>query len=62
MTNTPTNSLVEQFLTPIEKKQLTNLPPLADDEKLRLETLADYLIDAAIEGLQRERKETNLKV
>ncbi len=67
MTNTSFNrneasSLAEQFLTTTEKGQLKKLLPLTDAERLSLETLADYLIDAAIEDLQREKKETNLKV
>lgn len=56
------HNLTEQFLTPQEKEQLAKLQPCSPEEKMVLETLSDYLIDAAIEDLQKGTKEINLEV
>jgi hypothetical protein len=54
-------SLVEKFFTSEEKELLSNLPLLTEEERVDLETLADYLIDAALESLNTDVLKKGIK-
>jgi hypothetical protein len=41
-------SLTEHYLSEEDKKKLSKLPPLSEEEKRVFEALADYLIESAL--------------